>query len=100
MDIEGPIAVPTPLSQFRAALDSKEYDPMKPFKRYYHISRWAKGREINWRTTVNASANTYGNATPECLTCLQVDTVGYGVGDAIGAVRVTYYAKFKARQRD
>lgn len=100
MDIEGAIAVPTSLQNFRAALDSKEYDPQKPFKRYYHIGRWAKGRDINWRTCFNASNNSYGNATPECLTCLQIDTVGYGVGDAIGAVRVTYYAKFKARDKD
>lgn len=73
---------------------------MKPFKRYYHLSRWGKGREINWRTTTSASTNVYGNATPECLTCLQVDTVGIGVGTAVAAVRVTYYVKFKARKRD
>lgn len=51
MDIEGAIAVPVPLAEFRASLDAKQYDPMKPFKRYYHVARWAKGREINWRTT-------------------------------------------------
>lgn len=84
MDVVGAVAVPIPLSQFNSSLDTKEYSPGKPFKRFYHISRWSKGREINWRTTQEALANTYGTATPDCMTCLQVDSAGFGNGVAMG----------------
>lgn len=100
MDHSGAWAVPAPIQVFRASLDSKEYDPSRPFKRYYHISRWAKGRDINWRTTDDANTNQYGNATPDCITSIRVDCSGFAAGQLIGAVKATYYVKFKSRRRD
>jgi len=100
MDHNGAWAVPAPVSVFRASLDSKEYDPSRPFKRYYHIGRWAKGRNISWRTTDEANTNTYGNATPDCITSLHIECNGFAAGNLIGSVRATYYVKFKSRRRD
>lgn len=68
MDIQAAQAIPAQLNEFRASLDAKQYDPMKPFKRYYHVSRWAKGVNIGWRSCDTAAANGYGNATPDCIT--------------------------------
>lgn len=80
MDHSGAWAVPAPISVFRASLDSKEYDPTRPFKRFYHVGRWAANRSINWRTTDEANVNAYGNTTPDCITSLHVDCTGFAAG--------------------
>lgn len=100
MAIDGVQPVPVPLSEFRASLDAKSYDPMKPFKRYYHVSKWARGVDIGWRTCANAVANVYGNNTLDCMTSFNLTTVGFANGGLVGSIRVTYYAKFKDRQSD
>jgi len=41
MDVVGAFVAPAALNTFRAALDAKEYDPQRPFKRFYRISKWA-----------------------------------------------------------
>lgn len=91
MDISAAQVVPVPLPEYRAALDARVYDPTKPFKRYYHVRKWASGKEINWRDTSQALTNTYGNATPDCMTCFEMDTVGVANGALMGSVMVTYY---------
>lgn len=73
---------------------------MKPFKRYYHVSKWARGVDIGWRTCANAIANVYGNNTLDCITSFNLTTVGFVNGGLVGSIRVTYYAKFKDRQSD
>lgn len=100
MDLFAAQAVPVPLNDYRAALDARVYDPMRPFKRYYHIRKWASGKEINWRDTAQASLNAYGNASPDCMTNIEIDTGGFNNGDLIGSVFVTYYVQFKGRVAD
>lgn len=100
MDIVGAQAIPVPLSDYRASLDAKQYDPTKPFKRFYHIGRWAKGRDIGWRNCSEALLNNYGNTSTDCITAMELDCTGYADGALIAAVRVTYYVKFKDRVSD
>lgn len=100
MDINAAQAVPVPLYDFRASLDAKTYNPQRGFSRFYHISKWASGKEINWRNTAEALTDTYGDATPDCMTCFEVDTIGLNDGFLMGSVLVTYYVKFKGRTND
>jgi len=98
MDVVGAYAMPPAFNTYRASLDFKEFDPQRPFKRYYHIAKWASGKEINWRTTAEANVNAYGNATPDCVTNMSLDCNGFAAGNPIGSVRATWYVKFKERQ--
>jgi len=97
MAINGIQAVPVPLFDFRASLDAKTYDPQRPFKRYYHVSKWGSQHEINWRNSADALLNVYGNASPDCMTCMELDCGGYADGALIGSVMVTYFVKFRSR---
>jgi len=36
------LAFPAPVVEFGAALDTKPFDAMKPFKRFYKVSKYAK----------------------------------------------------------
>lgn len=56
-------------NQYSGALDSKTMDASKPFKRYYHVGKWAKGQSFNvWRDTAAAIVNNQGgyNTLPNC----------------------------------
>jgi hypothetical protein len=46
----GAFSAPADVDEFRASLDAKLYSPLRGFKRYYHLSKWGSGKEINWRT--------------------------------------------------
>jgi len=35
-------AYPVNTTEFRASVDAKMYDAYRPFKRYYHVSRWSR----------------------------------------------------------
>jgi len=100
MDVVGAYALPAPRNTYRAALDFKEYNPQRAFKRYYHIARWASGKEINWRTTREATANAYGNNTPDCVTNVNMDVSRFAAGTPIGIIKATWYVKFKERNSD
>ena len=73
---------------------------MRNFKRFYHVAKWAKTKQVDWRDTDLASSNTYGDTTPDCVTAFELDTLGYADGTLIGSVMVTYYVKFKGRVKD
>ena len=100
MAVNGAVVMPLALSQYRASLDAKTYNPNRNFKRYYHLTKWGAGKEINWRNCSDASGNVYGNATPDAITCFEMDTLGLANGALMGSIMVTYYAKFRGRTTD
>lgn len=62
-------AYPMPTSEFAAALDSKTFDPMRPFKRFYRVYKYAKQKSLIWRSCADAIAGGGSggfNTLPNC----------------------------------
>lgn len=54
---------------YSGAQDSKTYDFSRPFKRYYRVSKWAKGQQyVTWRDATTAITGNPGgyNVLPNC----------------------------------
>lgn len=100
MMFAGPESYPLEDNKITPALDFKQYDFQKPFKRYYHVAKWGEKHEINWRNTAEAWTNTYGDLTPDCKTQVSVVTDGIKEDYSIGQIQVTYYFRFRSRQSD
>lgn len=72
MNYPGAAVNPISLTEFRGSLDFKVFSADRPFKRYYKVSKWAKGVDQPWRYCADALTDTYtwGNAYPDCITCV------------------------------
>lgn len=79
-------------------LDTKTYDPSRPFKRFYRVGKWWNQQmERNYRLTedVPVAFNTDFNCTTSInLQCSTTYADDFPVGD----VEVTWYLKFKTRK--
>lgn len=53
-------AYPCPIDTYRAALDFKQYDSDKPFKRFYRVQKYANTKLIKWRSTRDAVTGVNG----------------------------------------
>lgn len=80
----------------RGSIDYKTYDPKRPFKRYYHIAKWASSKEIDWRTTASAMTNAYAD-TIDSQTLIRMETLNAQNNLILGRVTVTYYIDFRGR---
>lgn len=72
------------------------YNPTRPFKRYYHVKKWAAQKDVNWRSTDKALANSY-SGYPDCTTQVRMETAGFADDSLVGRVTVTYYVDFRSR---
>lgn len=89
--------VPYPMSttRFVGALDYREYDSNKPFKRYYNVGKWARKMDLPFRATTGVIA-----LDPNSQTAMQVDVRGaWAPGDDLGEILVTWYVVYRYRQR-
>lgn len=80
----------------RGAIDYKTYDPMRPFKRYYHIAKWASTKEIDWRTSNSALQNAYAGSI-DSQTLVRMETLNAPDGVYLGRLTVTYFIDFRGR---
>lgn len=71
-----------PLSNFRNSLDTKTYDPTKPFTRFYRVWKYARMKHVNTRRTDDAVTGGNGgyNSLPNCMTMLWLPATGLGNG--------------------
>jgi len=67
-------------------MDFKTHTLSKPIKRYYRVSKWLKGRSIDWVAT-----NNYGSVYPSAGTVSQSRSTGYTNGYVVARAHVTYY---------
>jgi len=51
---------PVPIDAFRAALDFKQFDSDRNFKRFYRVSKYANTKLIKWRATRDAITGANG----------------------------------------
>lgn len=48
--------IPT-AADMQGAFDYKAYNSTRPFKRYYHVGKWAKSKSIGWQTCEDILSN-------------------------------------------
>lgn len=85
----------------RGALDYKEYDPLKPFKRFYRVSKYAKQKSLIWRSCADALTGAAGgfNVLPNCVTSINMPCTGLAAGTHVGDLTMTWYVRFHHRTR-
>jgi hypothetical protein len=67
---------------FRNSLDAKSYDPMKPFKRFYRVYKYAKSKSLVWRSTADAITGANGGfaGLPNSITNISMPCTGLAPG--------------------
>lgn len=99
MNLDGALPWPMPLQYFKGSLDSKQFTPLRDFKRYYKTGWFLESvNEPKWRKTYDALQNAYNLDYNDCVTSILCSGQGIQDGTIGGTVRVTYYIKFRARQ--
>lgn len=90
------------LPSITGALDYKEYTFTRAWKRYYHVSRWAKSTAQyggGWQRCANYMTAGFPNTpTNDCVTAIFCPSiVGLNDGSALGDLKITYYCDFRSR---
>lgn len=88
-------AYPIPDGAFAGALDYKEYDSSRRFKRFYKVGKYARGMDVPYRPFTGPVPT-----QPNCQTVLKTEVRGaWAPGDELGEVKVTWYMRARHRQK-
>lgn len=92
------VIVPSP-ADIEGAFDSKMYNPLTPFKRFYNIGKWAKSKDIGWQTCEDILSVPPENIPEfDMVTGLimEMDQT-IAAGSKLGDLQIIYYVKFRGR---
>lgn len=92
-------AYPLALRDIKGAKDYKDFDSSKPFKRYYHVQKYAKSQYVPYRSIALAIANATYNVAPDCVTMMYATTANIPAGTNVGDVTLTWYVRAWGRTR-
>lgn len=74
-------------------LDYKQYDPSRPFQRFYRVGKWWKGELLKWQPADLGVMTSGAN----CTTCITIQCAGMPNDTPIGTLDVIWYLKFRRR---
>lgn len=77
--------------------DYKEFNPLRPFKRFYRVAKYFKRKDGQQWIPIDDTVGNTGHPLP--VTGMQFTGAGWANQDRIGTINVTYYVKFRGLQQ-